>query len=93
MADGTDPETDEEAQLSRPLLFVISSTILVNNLSFMASLLASGEVFECETRVRRSDAEYRWMFHRKVPLQHQLGNILNRHGSCIDAEDRTVAVE
>src|SRR6201987_4155747 len=29
--------------------------------------LASGEVFEHETRVRRADGDYRWMFHRKVP--------------------------
>src|SRR5271167_404121 len=29
--------------------------------------LASGEIFEYETRVRRADGEYRWMFHCKVP--------------------------
>src|SRR6516164_1760054 len=29
--------------------------------------IASGKGFEYETRVRRGDGQYRWMFHRKVP--------------------------
>ena len=37
--------------------------------------LATGETFEYETRVRRADGEYRWMFHRKVPLRDERGNI------------------
>ena len=38
--------------------------------------LASGEIFEYETRVRRADGKYRWMFHRKVPLRDGHGNIV-----------------
>jgi PAS domain S-box-containing protein len=38
--------------------------------------LATGEIFEYETRVRRANGEYRWMFHRKVPLRDANGNIV-----------------
>src|SRR5271163_772653 len=50
--------------------------------------LATGEVFEYETRVRRADGEYRWMFHRKVPLRDQRGNIVKWYGSSMDIEER-----
>jgi formate hydrogenlyase transcriptional activator len=50
--------------------------------------LATGEPFESEARVRRSDGEYRWLFHRKVPLRDQTGNIVKWFGSSIDIEDR-----
>jgi len=43
--------------------------------------LVSGEIFEYETRVRREDGEYRWMFHRKVPLRDANGNIVKWYGS------------
>jgi PAS domain S-box-containing protein len=55
--------------------------------------LASGEVFEYETRVRRADGEYRWMFHRKVPLHDANGNIVKWYGSSLDIEDRKRAEE
>src|SRR5271168_2768019 len=38
--------------------------------------LASGEIFEYETRVRKANGEYRWMFHRKVPLRDERGSIV-----------------
>jgi PAS domain S-box-containing protein len=50
--------------------------------------LASGEPFEAEARVRRSDEVYRWMLHRKVPLRDEHGNIVKWYGSSIDIEDR-----
>ena len=50
--------------------------------------VASGEIFEQETRVRRSDGQYRWMFHRKVPLRDQRGNIVRWYGTSLDIEDR-----
>jgi PAS domain S-box-containing protein len=50
--------------------------------------LASGEVFEYETRVRRGDGQYRWMFHRKVPLRDEHGNIVRWYGTSLDIEDR-----
>src|SRR6202453_593063 len=48
--------------------------------------LATGEIFEYETRVRRADAEYRWMLHRKVPLRDEHGTIAKMYGSSLDIE-------
>jgi PAS domain S-box-containing protein len=52
------------------------------------SALATGEPYEAEARVRRSDGEYRWMLLRKVPLHDQSGNIVKWYGSGVDIEDR-----
>ena len=54
--------------------------------------LATGETFEYETRVRRANGEYRWMFHRKVPLRDANGgNIVKWYGSSLDIEERKAA--
>jgi formate hydrogenlyase transcriptional activator len=53
--------------------------------------LATGEIFEYETRVRRANGEYRWMFHRKVPLRDANGNIVKWYGSSLDIEERKTA--
>jgi PAS domain S-box-containing protein len=55
--------------------------------------LATGEVFEYETRVRSANGEYRWMFHRKVPLRDANGNIVKWYGSSLDIEERRTAEE
>ena len=55
--------------------------------------LASGEIFEYETRVRRADGVYRWMFHCKVPLRDGRGNIVKWYGSSLDIEARKRAEE
>jgi PAS domain S-box-containing protein len=55
--------------------------------------LATGEIFEYETRVRRADGEYRWMFHCKVPLRDACGNIVKWYGSSLDIDDRKTAEE
>ena len=55
--------------------------------------LASGEIFEYETRVRRADGDYRWMFHRKVPLRDAHGNIVKWYGSSLDIDERKTAEE
>jgi PAS domain S-box-containing protein len=55
--------------------------------------LATGEIFEYETRVRRANGEYRWMFHRKVPLRDPTGNIVKWYGSSLDIEERKTADE
>jgi PAS domain S-box-containing protein len=57
-------------------------------LSRWRSALATGEPFEVETRVPRADGEYRWMFHRKVPLRDRAGNVVKWFGSSVDIEDR-----
>jgi len=55
--------------------------------------LATGETFEYETRVRRANGEYRWMFHRKVPLRDADGNIVKWYGSSLDIDERKTAEE
>src|SRR5579863_5928971 len=55
--------------------------------------LATGEVFEYETRVRTANGEYRWMFHRKVPLRDANGNIVKWYGSSMDIHERKTAEE
>ena len=55
--------------------------------------LATGETFEYESRVRRSNGEYRWMFHRKVPLRDTNGDIVKWYGSSLDIEERKTAEE
>jgi PAS domain S-box-containing protein len=55
--------------------------------------LATGQIFEYETRVRRADGDYRWMFHRKVPLRDGNGDIVKWYGSSMDVEERKTAEE
>jgi len=55
--------------------------------------LATGEIFDYETRVRKANGEYRWMFHRKVPLRDANGNIVKWYGSSLDIEERKTAEE
>jgi PAS domain S-box-containing protein len=55
--------------------------------------LASGDIFEYETRVRRADGEYHWMFHRKVPLRDANGNIVKWYGSSLDIDERKTTEE
>src|SRR5579862_1118636 len=55
--------------------------------------LVSGETFEYESRVRRANGEYRWMFHRKVPLRDVNGNIVKWYGSSLDIDERKAADE
>jgi len=55
--------------------------------------LTTGEVFEYETRVRRANGDYRWMFHRKVPLREANGNIVKWYGSSMDIDERKTAEE
>jgi PAS domain S-box-containing protein len=53
--------------------------------------LVSGGTFEYESRVRRADGQYRWMFHRKMPLRDANGNIVKWYGSSLDIEERKTA--
>src|SRR6266567_2245208 len=55
--------------------------------------LATGGIFEYETRVRSANGEYRWMFHRKVPLRDANGNIVKWYGSSLDIDERKTAEE
>ena len=55
--------------------------------------LATGEIFEYEARVRRANGEYRWMYHRKVPLRNADGNIFKWYGSSLDIDNRKTTEE
>ncbi len=55
------------------------------------SSLATGEIFEYETRVRKASGEFRWMFHRKIPLRDAHGSIVKWYGSSLDIEERKTA--
>jgi PAS domain S-box-containing protein len=55
--------------------------------------LVSEEDFEYETRVRKASGDYRWMFHRKVPLRDENGNIVKWYGSSMDIDERKKAAE
>jgi PAS domain S-box-containing protein len=55
--------------------------------------LATGEIFEYEARVRRANGEYRWMYHRKVPLRDADGYIFKWYGSSLDIDKRKTTEE
>ena len=51
----------------------------------------SGEPFEVEGRIRRSDGVFRWFLIRGNPLRDQFGAIVRWYGTDIDIEDRRSA--
>jgi PAS domain S-box-containing protein len=55
--------------------------------------LRTGECFEGESRVRRADGQFRWVWMRNVPLRDQSGRIIRWCGAGIDIEDRKRAEE
>jgi PAS domain S-box-containing protein len=56
-------------------------------------LVSEGKPREIESRLRRSDGEYRWFLSRCYPLVDRSGNILGWYGSDTDIHDRKVAEE
>ncbi len=58
-----------------------------------AEHFATGEPFEDEARLRRSDGQYRWFLNRAVPLRDEGGNILKWYGTSTDIEDLKRAEE
>jgi PAS domain S-box-containing protein len=55
--------------------------------------LATGEIFEYETRVRAATGEFHWMYHRKVPLRDANGSIVKWYGSSLDIDERKTTEE
>src|SRR6266536_1580815 len=53
--------------------------------------LEAGEPFVGESRVRRSDGEYRWFLHREEPLRNEAGEIVKWYGSSIEIQERKIA--
>jgi PAS domain S-box-containing protein len=54
----------------------------------MGASIASGEPFEEEMRIRRTDGEYRWFLGRAVPLRDKRGKIVKWYGAATDIQDR-----
>ncbi len=52
------------------------------------AVLASGDPFEEEVRLRRADGEYRWFLSRAVPLRDKRGEIRQWYGVSTDIQDR-----
>lgn len=50
--------------------------------------LFSGDVFECEYRLHRSDGSYRWHLARAVPLANERGETARWFGTCTDIDDQ-----
>jgi PAS domain S-box-containing protein len=55
------------------------------------AVMAAGEPYEDEMRLRRADGEYRWFLIRTVPLRDERGNIVKWYGTSTDIEDRKQA--
>jgi PAS domain S-box-containing protein len=49
---------------------------------------ASGEPFEEEMRIRRTDGEYRWFLSRVVPLRDKRAKVVKWYGTATDIQDR-----
>jgi PAS domain S-box-containing protein len=59
----------------------------------MGASFASGEPFEEEMRIRRTDGEYRWFLSRAVPLRDKRGKVVKWYGAATDIQDRKRAEE
>ena len=62
-------------------------------LSKWRTLISEGKPREIESRLRRSDGEYRWFLSRCYPLVDRSGHILGWYGSDVDIHDRKAAEE
>ena len=49
--------------------------------------LASGETYEVEHRLKRSDGQYRWMLSRAVPVRDGEGRITRWFGTAVDIDE------
>ena len=54
----------------------------------LSASFASGEPFEEEMRIRRTDGEYRWFLTRAVPLRDKRGKVVKWYGVATDIQDR-----
>ena len=52
------------------------------------SAMATGDLFETESRFRRTDGQYLWFLTRAVPLRDSRGKIARWYGTSIEIEDR-----
>ncbi|MBE9227691.1 PAS domain S-box protein [Phormidium sp. LEGE 05292] len=50
--------------------------------------LQTGELYECEHRLRRADGEFRWFLSRSLPLRNSQGQIIKWFGSATDIHEQ-----
>lgn len=51
----------------------------------------TGQIYECEHRLKRVDGEFRWYLSRGVPVQDQQGNIIKWYGTATDIHEQKLA--
>jgi PAS domain S-box-containing protein len=52
------------------------------------SSVETGSSFECESRLRGADGQYRWFLARAEPMRDGSGNIVKWYGTNVDIDDR-----
>jgi PAS domain S-box-containing protein len=67
---------------------VVHPEDLQQHVEKFSSSMATGELFEIESRFRQVDGQYRWFLTRAVPLRDSRGKILKWYGTSIEIEDR-----
>jgi PAS domain S-box-containing protein len=70
----------------------VHSEDLPRTLEVFKRAMASGNPFQNELRLRRSDGEYRWFDTRHVPIRDDSGRIARWYVLATDIEDRTRAL-
>jgi len=53
-----------------------------------ANSVETGNSFECESRLRGADGQFRWFLARAEPMRDRTGNIVKWYGTNIDIDDR-----
>jgi PAS domain S-box-containing protein len=66
---------------------VVHPEDLQRHMEKFRSAMATGELFEAESRFRRADGQYRWFMTRAVPLRDSRGRIARWYGTSIEIED------
>jgi PAS domain S-box-containing protein len=67
---------------------VVHPEDLQRHLEKFRASMATGELFEIESRFRRADGQYRWFLTRAVPLRDLRDKIVKWYGTSIEIEDR-----
>lgn len=55
--------------------------------------LKTGDPYQIEYRLRRSDGTYRWVLGRALPIRDGSGNIFRWFGTCTDIHEQKLALE
>jgi two-component system CheB/CheR fusion protein len=65
----------------------------VRTVKIWSHSLQTGDVYETEYRMRRSDGEFRWFLARALPMRDDHGAILKWFGTCTDIHDQKMAAD